>query len=113
MAGVPGFYYLNPALAWGVNTPVGIEQAAMYLVDPLKKLLPAVVDFDLINVGKTRFTLGLTTVQTGQMRYFDTKQDKIGLEHALGSSAIPPSFPAVLIEGRVLLGRRRLLKFAD
>ena len=78
---------------------VGVEQAAMYLVDPLKKLLPAVVDFDLINVGKTRFTLGLTTVQTGQMRYFDTKQDKIGLEHALGSSAIPPAFPAVLIDG--------------
>jgi NTE family protein len=98
VSGVPGFYYLNPALAWGVDTRVGIEQAAMYLVDPLKKLLPAAVDFDLINSGKTRFTLGLTTVRTGQMRYFDTRQDKIGLEHVLGSSALPPSFPAVLIE---------------
>ena len=27
----------------------------MYLVDPLKKSLPAVVDFNLINSGKTRF----------------------------------------------------------
>ena len=43
--------------------------------------------------------LGLTTVKTGQMRYFDSKQDKIGVEHDLGSSAIPPSFPAVLIDG--------------
>ena len=71
----------------------------MYLVDPLKKLLPAIVDFDLINSGKTRFTLGLTTVQTGQMRYFDNKKEKIGLEHVLGSSALPPGFPAVLIDG--------------
>ena len=71
----------------------------MYLVEPLKKLLPTVVDFNLINSGKTRLTLGLTAVQTGQIRYFDNRQEKIGLEHVLGSSAIPPSFPAVLIDG--------------
>jgi NTE family protein len=99
VAGVPGFYYLNPALAWGIDARVGIEQAAMYLVEPLKKLLPTVVDFNLINSGKTRFTLGLTNVQTGQIRYFDSKQEKIGPEHVLGSSAIPPCFPAVLIDG--------------
>jgi NTE family protein len=99
LAGVPGFYYLNPALAWGVDAKVGIEKAAMYLVDPLKKLLPTVVDLNVINSGKTRFTVGLTTVQTGQMRYFDTKQDRIAPEHILGSSAIPPCFPAVLIDG--------------
>jgi NTE family protein len=33
------------------------------------------------------------------MRYFDSKTEMIGLEHVLGSSAIPPSFPAVRIEG--------------
>ena len=38
--GVPGFYQVNPALAWGVDARVGIEQAAMYLADPLKNLLP-------------------------------------------------------------------------
>jgi NTE family protein len=99
LVGVPGFYQVNPALAWGVDAPVGIEQAAMYLVDPLKKLLPAIVDFDLVNSGKTRFTLGLTTVQTGQMRYFDNRKERVGLEHVLGSSALPPAFPAVLIDG--------------
>jgi NTE family protein len=99
VAGVPGFYHINPALAWGSDARVGIERAAMYLVDPLKKLLADLVDFDLVNSGKTRFTLGLTTVQTGQIRYFDSKEERIGLEHVIGSSAIPPSFPAVLIEG--------------
>lgn len=99
LIGVPGFYQINPALAWGADARVGIEQAAMYLVDPLKKLLPAVLDFDLINTGETRFTVGLTNVQTGQMRYFDNTQEIIGLEHILGSSALPPSFPAVAIDG--------------
>jgi NTE family protein len=99
MVGVPGFYSINPALAWGVDAEVGIEQAAMYLVEPLKKLLPTVVDFELVNSGKTRFTLGLASVRTGQIRYFDSKQDKIGPEHVIGSSAIPPSFPAVQIDG--------------
>jgi NTE family protein len=99
LAGVPGFYFVNPALAWGIDTRVGIERAAMYLVDPLKKALPALVDFDCINSGKTRFTVGLTTVQTGQMRYFDTAHETIGLEHVLGSSALPPCFPAVQIDG--------------
>jgi NTE family protein len=99
LAGVPGFYFVNPALAWGVDTRVGIDRAAMYLVDPLKKALPALVDFDRINSGTTRFTVGLTTVKTGQMRYFDSEHETIGLEHVLGSSALPPCFPAVQIDG--------------
>jgi NTE family protein len=99
MTGVPGFCQPNLALALGADALVGIERAAMYLVDPLKRQLPSLVDFDLINSGPTRFTLGLTTVETGQMRYFDSKVDKIALEHVLGSSAVPPAFPAVLVDG--------------
>jgi len=99
ISGVRGFYRINPALAWGVDARVGIELAAMYLVDPLKNLLPRLVDFDFINSGQTRFTLGLAAVRTGQIRYFDNKRDKIGIDHVLGSSAIPPSFPAVQIDG--------------
>ena len=113
LVGVPGFYHVNPALAWGVDARVGIEQAAMYLVDPLKKLLPAIVDFDLINSGKTRFTLGLTTVQTGQMRYFDNKRETIGLEHVLGSMRLAALLSRSADRRRILLGRRRLFKFAD
>ncbi len=97
--GVPGFFAPNPASIWGPQAPVGVEQAAIYSVNPLKELLPTLVDFELINGGKPRFTLGLVSVRSGQMRYFDSKNEKIGLEHVLGSSAIPPSFPAVRIDG--------------
>ena len=66
--GVPGFYFPNPMLARGVDANVGIERAALYYVDPLKKLLPTLVDFDRMNSGKPRFTLGLVTVRSRQMR---------------------------------------------
>ena len=75
VAGVPGFYYVNPALALGVDAPVVIERAAMFLVDPLKDLLPTLVDFDRISSGCPRLTLGLTTVQSGEIRYFDSKRE--------------------------------------
>ena len=110
LAGVRGFYCPNPAVAWGVEAKVGIERAGLYCVDPLKKLLPDLVDFNLVNRGKPRFTLGLVGVRSGQMRYFDSKTETISLEHVLGSSAIPPSFPAVRIDGD-LLGWRHLLEY--
>jgi len=99
LAGVPGFYYPNPAAAWGPETKVGIERASLYHVDPLKRLLPDLVDFALINSGQPRFTLGLASVRSGQMRYFDSRYETISIDHVLGSSAIPPSFPAVRIDG--------------
>jgi NTE family protein len=97
--GVPGFYFPNPALAAGLEAKVGLDQAALYYVDPLKKLLPTLVDFKLVNSGHPRFTLGLVTVRSGEIRYFDSRDETIGLEHVLGSSAVPPSFPAVRIDG--------------
>jgi NTE family protein len=99
MTGVPQFFTPNPAALWGVEAPVGIEQAALYSVDPLRKMLPDLLDFGLINSGKPRFTVGLVSVRSGQIRYFDSREEPIRLEHVLGSSAIPPSFPAVRIEG--------------
>jgi hypothetical protein len=69
------------------KTHVCVEHAALYSVDPLRKLLPELVDFDLANSGKPRFTLGLVGVRSGRIRYFDSRDEKIGLDHVLGSSA--------------------------
>ena len=99
LTGVPGFFLPNAAFLWGPEAAVGVEHAALYSVDPLRKLLPELVDFDLVNSGKPRFTLGLVSVRSGQIRYFDSRDEKIGLDHVLGSSAVPPTFPAVRIDG--------------
>jgi NTE family protein len=97
--GVPGFYSPNRSAAWGLQARLGVEKAAFYSVDPLRGLLPDLVDFARINAGEARFTLGLVNVQSGRMRYFDTRDTAITLEHVLGSSALPPAFPAVRIDG--------------
>jgi NTE family protein len=97
--GVPGFFSPNPAFLLGPDAQVGVERAAIYSVEPLKKLLPQLADFDLVNSGRPRFTLGLVGVRDSQMRYFDSSYGKIGLDHVLGSSAVPPTFPAVRIDG--------------
>ena len=68
--GVPSFCQSKPALAWAPTRASASRRRRSISSIPLEKLLPAIVDFDLVNSGKTRFTLGLTTVQTGQMRYF-------------------------------------------
>jgi len=99
LAGVPGFFTPNLATAWGLEAQVGVEQAAVYTVEPLKELLPSLVDVELLNSGKPRFTVGLVNVQSGQPRYFDSRDEPIGLAHVIGSSALPPSFPAVRIDG--------------
>jgi NTE family protein len=99
LTGVPGFFSPNPAFLLGPEATVGVERAAMYSVDPLRKLLPELVDFDRVNSGKPRFTLGLVSVRDSQMRYFDSNYGKVGLDHVLGSSAVPPTFPAVRIDG--------------
>ena len=58
LTGVPGFFSPNAAFLWGPEAAVGVEHAALYSVDPLRKLLPELVDFDLANSGKPEIYAG-------------------------------------------------------
>jgi NTE family protein len=97
--GITGYFAPNLALAWGLNAPVGIEQAAFYTIEQLQETLSRLVDFKTINSGQTRLTVGAVNVRTGKMHYFDTRAMPITLQHVLASGALPPSFPAVRIDG--------------
>ena len=57
------------------------------------------MDFDRINAGGTRFSIGAVNVGTGNFVYFDNATRTIGPEHVMASCALPPGFPAVEIEG--------------
>jgi NTE family protein len=57
------------------------------------------VDFDRINAGKVRFSVGAVNIRTGNFVYFDNATDKIRPEHIMASGALPPGFPAVEIDG--------------
>src|SRR5215471_8813410 len=101
--GVPGFFSprFPPAQLW----PPGTTDALSYYdTAPLKKTLERLVDFDRINDLKTRLSVGAVGVTSGNFEYFDNFAfkklgKKIGPEHIMASGALPPGFPAVVIEG--------------
>jgi NTE family protein len=101
--GVPGFFTprIPPAPLW----PQGSPQAVSYYdTAPLRKTLERLVDFDRINDLKCRLSVGAVGITSGNFRYFDNVEFKrqgklIGPEHIMASGALPPGFPAVLIDG--------------
>ncbi len=98
MFGIPGFFNprpISPLFSWP-----GTEGAlSFYDTAPLRDTLNELVDFELLNKGKTRLSVGAVNVITGNFRYFDTTKDRITADHILASGALPPGFPPVLIEG--------------
>jgi len=99
--GIPGFFRPNPLVHAGDAYPLGAERAGYYSTAPLEATLSELVDFDLVNRGKPRLTVGAAHVRTSQMRYFDSRDCVLGIKHILASGALPPAFPAVRIEGEL------------
>jgi NTE family protein len=97
--GVPTFFSPNPAAWFWQHTPLGVEAAAYYTTEPLRETLNELVDFTCINSAYTRLTVGAVNVNTGEMRYFDSREEPICLEHVMASGALPPAFPAVRVDG--------------
>ncbi len=98
LGGAPGFFtpripppYLHP--------PGSPEALSFYDVAPMKATLERLVDFDRINAGAIRFSVGATNVRTGNFVYFDSTTHQIGPEHVMASGSLPPGFPATEIEG--------------
>jgi NTE family protein len=97
--GVPGFFRPNPASWWGLTARLGVERAAFYDTSPLHGTLAAHADFGRINRGVPRLTVGAVNARTGAMKYFDSRDEPLRVEHVLASGALPPAFPAVRIDG--------------
>jgi NTE family protein len=99
IGGIPGFFAPNPSALLGQNAPLGIEKAAYYTTEPLRETLNALIDFDYLQGKATRLTVGAVNAISGEMRYFDSREDDIRVEHIMASGALPPAFPAVRIDG--------------
>jgi NTE family protein len=97
--GLGGFFRPNPWAFLGVHTPLGPELAGYYSTEPLQETLSGLVDLDQLNAGAPRLTVGAAKVQTGEMRYFDSRDTELDLRHVMASGALPPAFPAVRIDG--------------
>ena len=99
--GIPGFFRPNPLAHFGETFPLGAERAGYYSTAPLEATLSDLVDFDLVNSGRPRLTVGAAHVRTSQMRYFDSRDGKLDVRHIMASGALPPAFPAVRIDGEL------------
>lgn len=96
--GAPGFF--KPRTISPFMAPSGSENAqSFYDVSPLKETLERLVDFDRINSGEMRFSVGAVNVRSGNFAYFDNTSHVIAPEHVMASGALPPGFPAVKIDG--------------
>ena len=96
--GAPGFFeprLLGPLLA----APGSLEALSYYDTDPLRETLERLVDFERINRGDTRLTVGAVGVMTGNSVVFDSAERRIGPEHIMASGALPPGLPPVVIDG--------------
>ena len=66
---------------------------------PLIETLDRLVDWDRLNDGKVRLSVGAVAVETGNFRYFDSAAERIDARHILASGALPPGLPPVEIDG--------------
>ncbi len=101
LGGVSGFFRPNAAAFLGAHVPLGADRAGFYSTAPLRETLGELVDFTLVNRGSPRLTVGAAHVRTSMMRYFDSREQPITIDHILASGALPPAFPAVRIEGEL------------
>ena len=96
--GVPGFF--APRFPPAPLQPRGSLAAISYYdTAPLQQTLERLVDFERINAGAVRLSVGAVNVRTGNFEYFDSSKQRIDARHIMASGALPPGFAPVEIDG--------------
>lgn len=96
--GVPGFFtprLIPPNFA----TPGTPGALSYYDSAPLKETLDSLIDWDLVNDGPVRLSVGAVDVITGNFRYFDSATERLDARHIMASGALPPGLPPIEIDG--------------
>src|SRR6476620_8364721 len=99
LRGIPSFFTPNLFALRGTKAETVVENASYYSTAPLRETLDELIDWKYLCDCRTRLTVGAVNVCTGQMRYFDTREEPLSVDHVMASGALPPAFGAVRIEG--------------
>ncbi|WP_347269750.1 patatin-like phospholipase family protein [Rhizorhabdus histidinilytica] len=98
--GVPGFF--RPRLLPPFVAPPGSASAlSFYDSAPLAETLDELIDWDLLNDGPMRLSVGAVELESGNFRFFDNRTDRIDARHVMASGALPPGLPPIEIDGRL------------
>src|SRR5258705_4331996 len=98
VAGTAGFFAPRYPPPW--LYPSGTANAtSFYDTCQLRDTLERFFDFDRLNAGAIRLSIGAVNVRSGNFVYFDTQTQTIGPEHIMASGALPPGFTPIEIEG--------------
>lgn len=99
--GRPGLFRQRFPGLWSVLPGLPKDRA---LLDhgPLARTLERLVDFDRLNGGEVRVELVCVDLETGEEVWFDNREDRLGPEHLLATTAMAPLFPPVELGGRLL-----------
>jgi NTE family protein len=98
LGGAPDFF--KPRVPPPYFYPDGtLEATSYYDLAPLRATFGRLVDFDLINAGAIRFSVGAVNIRSGNFVYFDNATHHIRPEHVIASGSLPPGFPPTEIEG--------------
>ena len=97
--GQKGFFSSRFPLPMLANTAYKPDEISYYTTAALRDTLLKYADFDLINTGDMRVSVGAVNVRTANFVYFDNREMTLTPEHFMASGALPPGFPAVEIEG--------------
>lgn len=98
LQGQPGFFKPRLPLPFWSPFP-GDAATSFYDTYPLHRTLERLVDFDRLNSGEVRVSVGAVNVSTGNLTYFDAAERRLGPKHFMASGALPPGFPAIEIDG--------------
>ncbi|HVO06506.1 MAG TPA: patatin-like phospholipase family protein, partial [Burkholderiaceae bacterium] len=96
-------FFVPRGLAPLLGGKQGIAEASFYDTSQLKSTLERLVDFDRINAGPMRVSVGAVNVRSGNFEYFDNttgpSRKAMRAEHFMASAALPPGFPAIEVDG--------------
>jgi len=96
--GVPGFFTPRPIPPM-LAAPGTMAALSFYDSAALAGTLDALIDWDLLNDGPMRCSVGAVNIESGNFRYFDTDAERLDARHIMASGALPPGLPPIEIDG--------------
>ena len=95
--GLPGFFAPNPRAWLGQHVAMAEDDTGYYHTTALQETLESLMDRGRLSAGAPRLTVGAVNVRTGALRYFDSREEPLDVQHVLASGALPPAFPPVRV----------------